>query len=181
MLVALAIFAIVSAAGVMLLSQSVSTQDAVQKRLSEGSGVARLTALLTADLASAQPRPRRDTGGNPQAAFVMDGSGISFVHADDDGPGLSRYALVGGALVREAARRVDGVAPEQPATLVRNVDAVRWRVRDAQGQWSDGWSPDRPDRLPRAVELTLDARDAPPLTLRFLVAPDGLDPAEAAS
>jgi general secretion pathway protein J len=181
MLVALAIFALVSAAGVMLLGQSVRTQEAVQRRLGEGSGVARLTALLTAELASAQPRPRRDGGGNPAPAFAMDGRGISFVHADAEGAGLSRYALAGDVLVREAAAHVDGVAPTGPAALVRGVAAARWRVRDAAGAWSESWSPDRPDRLPRAVELVLQPRGGAPLVLRFLVAPDGIAPvAEAA-
>lgn len=181
MLVALALFALVSAAGVMLLGQSVRTQDAVQRRLGEGSGIARLTALLTADLASAQPRPRRDTGGNPLPAFVMDGQGIAFVHADADGVTLSRYAWSGDALVRAAAPRVDGEAPGTPAVLVRGLASARWRVRDAAGQWSEGWSPDRPDRLPRAVELVLQPRGAPPLVLRFLVAPDGIAPVTEAA
>lgn len=185
MLVALAIFALVSAAGVMLLRSSVDTQIAVSARLGEGSAILRARALLSADLASAQPRAVRDASGAPQTAFVTDGGGITFTHAASDDAGnerleRTRYALENGSFVRRSTPAVDGGGEAVAAVLVREVTGARWRVRNVDGGWSDGWSADNPARLPRAVELTLDRNGAPPLTMAFLVGPDGLPAPEAA-
>lgn len=178
LLVALAIFALVSAAGVVLLRASVDTQAALTGRLGEGSAVTRLRAMLTAELASAQPRPRRDAGGSRVPAFSGDARGIAFVHAggglDGQGITLSRYALADGALVRSATDRIDGAEPGDPAAILRGVTSARWRFRAADGVWADAWRADDAAALPRAVELVLDRRGAPQLALRFLVGPDGL-------
>lgn len=184
MLVALAIFALVSAAGVMLLRSSVDTQIAVSERLGEGSAILRARALLSADLASAQPRAVRDASGAPQTAFVKDGGGIAFTRAASDDAGIerlerTRYTLENGSFVRRSTPAVDGGGEAVAAALVREVTGARWRVRNADGGWSDGWSADNPARLPRAVELTIDRNGAPPLTMIFLVGPDGLPTPEA--
>ncbi len=184
MLVALAIFALVSAAGVMLLRSSVDTQIVVSERLGEGSAILRTRALLSADLASAQPRAVRDASGAPQTAFVTDGGGIAFTHAASDDAGIerlerTRYTLENGNFVRRSTQAVDGGGEGVAAVLVRDVTGARWRVRNADGGWSDGWSADNPARLPRAIELTLDRNNARPLTMIFLVGPDGLPPPEA--
>jgi general secretion pathway protein J len=181
LLVALTIFALISAAGVTLLRASIDTQTAVSKRLSEGGGVNRLRAILATELASAQPRAVRDESGNPLPAFVAESGGIAFVHAADSGTvdgtlSRSRYALESGALVRQATDRIDGASPGDAAPLVRDVTAMRWRYRSFDGGWSDNWQADDPARLPRAVELTLERRRSAPLVLRFLVGPDGLPP-----
>lgn len=179
LLVALTIFALISAAGVTLLRASIDTQTAVSKRLGEGGGVNRLRSILATELASAQPRPVRDSGGNALPAFIGGAGAIAFVHAADSGTAegtlsRSRYALEGGALVRQASDRIDGATPGDAAPLVRDVTAARWRYRDQDSGWSDAWAPNDPARLPRAVELTLEQRGGSPLVLRFLVAPDGL-------
>lgn len=181
MMVALGIFAMVSAAGVMLLRASIDTQTAVAKRLGEGSGVARLRAILGSELASAQPRPGRDASGNPRAAMLGTATSIAFVHAAGDDPlagrlARSTYALDNGALVRSGSPRIDGETPSDPAALLRDVTSLAFRYRGLDGGWSDVWSPDDPARLPRAVELSVARRGSAPLVLRFLVGPDGLPP-----
>jgi general secretion pathway protein J len=184
LMVALAIFAIVSAAGVMLLRASIDTQSAVAKRLGEGSGIARFRAIMASELASAQPRPGRDGGGSPRAAMVGSADSIDFVHASGDDPargrlGRSSYRLADGALVRSGSSRIDGNTPDgdgDAAPLLRDIVAVRWRYRGIDGGWSGGWQPDDPARLPRAVELTVERTGTAPLTMRFLVGPDGLPP-----
>ena len=181
LMVALAIFAMVSAAGVMLLRSSIDTQTAVAKRLGEGSGVTRLRAILGSELASAQPRPGRDASGNQRPAMLGTASRIAFVHAAGDDPlagrlARSTYSLDNGALVRSGSRQVDGATPSEPAALLREVTTLSFRYRSLDGGWSDAWSPDDPARLPRAVELSITRRGAAPLVLRFLVGPDGLPP-----
>ena len=164
-----------------MLRSSIDTQTAVSKRLGEGGGINRLRSILATELASAQPRPVRDNSGSELPAFVGEGGAIAFVHAADSGTAegtlsRSRYALEGGALVRQASDRIDGAAPGDPAPLVREVTGARWRFRGLDGGWSEVWQPDVVARLPRAVELTIERRGIAPLVLRFLVGPDGLPP-----
>jgi general secretion pathway protein J len=181
MLVALAIFAMLSAAGVMLLRASIDTQAAVSGRLGDSSGINRLRAMLTRELATAQPRISRNGEGLLRAAFVGEPESIAFVHGsggDLGRPVLGRvsYALDNGALVRRASEAIDGGSDGDAATLVRDVTALHWRFRARDGGWMDRWAADDAARLPLAVELTLARRGGPPLTLRFLVAPDGIAP-----
>jgi general secretion pathway protein J len=181
MLVALAIFAMLSAAGVMLLRASIDTQVAVSARLGESGGINRLRAMLTRELATAQPRVSRDENGTLRAAFVGSGSGIAFVHGsggDAGRPALGRvsYMLDDGALVRRASARIDGGLDGELAPILHDVTALHWRYRARDGGWIETWAADDAARLPRAVELTVARRGGPPLTMRFLVAPDGLAP-----
>lgn len=181
MLVALAIFAMVSAAGVMLLRASIATQASVSSRLSEGGGFNRLRAMLGRELATAQSRPSRDQQGSLRPAFSGTPAGFAFVHAsagDDSGAGLARvaYALEGGALVRRSTTALDGAADGDPATILRNVTTLACRYRGVDGSWNDSWTADDAARLPRMVELTVQRNVGAPLTMRFLVAPDGLAP-----
>ena len=182
MLVALAIFAMLSAAGVMLLRASIDTQAAVSARLGESGGINRLRAMLMHELATAQPRISRDETGTLRAAFVGNASSIAFVHGsggDAGRPALGRvsYALDDGALVRRAGVRIDGALDGELAPLLHDVTALHWRYRARDGGWIETWAADDAARLPLAVELTVARRGGPPLTMRFLVAPDGL-PAE---
>lgn len=181
MLVALAIFAMLSAAGVMLLRASIDTQVAISAKLGESGGINRLRAMLTRELATAQPRLSRDESGSLRAAFVGSGQSISFVHGsggEAGGPLIGRvsYALDNGALVRRASDRIDGGAEGEAATILREVTALNWRFRTRDGSWIDAWAADDAARLPLAVELTVARRGGAPLTMRFLVGPDGLSP-----
>ena len=69
MLIALAIFGMLTAAGVTLLTVTARTQETSDRLLAELGEVRRLGALLTADLAQAAPRVHRDRDGRPQRAF----------------------------------------------------------------------------------------------------------------
>ena len=179
MLIALAIFALVAAAGVMLLRTSLDTQAQVAVRLGESGGINRLRALLSSELAVAQPRPGRDEAGAENAAFTGGADRVEFVFgaAGDGGAGrLHRvsYALENGRLVRRATDQLDGAAPARPAPLVSDVGAVAWRFRDADGSWSERWVADDLRRLPREVELAVTRRTGVALVLHFAVGPDGL-------
>lgn len=95
---------------------------------------------------------------------------------NEAGVARATYRLSGGTLVRDGASHIDGEASGEPATIVRGVTSLSWRYRGADGGWSATWAPDRPDRLPRAVELTITRTVQAPLMMQFLVAPDGLPP-----
>lgn len=184
MLIALSIFAMIAAAGVLLLRGSIDTQLQMATRLDEGSAMIRLRALLASELASAQPRVGRGPAGEERAAMQGTADGLRFIHASAGEPGeaalsATRYAIENGALVRHATRALDGPADGTAAVLIRAIDSAQWRYRDATGAWSNSWNPTDARALPRAVELTVVEKGAAPIMLRFTVAPDGLPPAPA--
>ncbi len=167
MLIALAIFGMLTAAGVALLSVSARTQETADRLLDETGEVRRLQALLTADMAQAAPRIHRDGDGRPQRAFTG-ASGeqemlMAFVRrgwsAGDEGAALQRvgYRLRGGVLERLAFERVDGGGGATIVPLIDGVGVARLRYRDDRGEWRDAWDPADGTRLPAAIELVTDS------------------------
>lgn len=187
LMVALLVFAMLSAAGVMLLSGTVAAQAQVTGRLDDLAAVERATSLMTADLAQAVPRISRTERGTFAPAFYADGQPgkplVQFVRAGyEDLSGTAQrsslqkleYWVVDGRLERRAYPLVDGSAPGAPTTMLDGVTALTLRFRDEGGGWRGDWSGLQPDLLPRAVELTLVRRSAPPIKLLFLVGPGPL-------
>ncbi len=177
MLVALLIFALLSAAGVALLAFGIDGRARSAQRLDTLAAVTRSRALLTADLAQAAPRPWRDSAGARQPAFASGGAVLIGVvrrgwRNDSGAPRASlqrvAYRLVDGRLERATAPMVDGAAETAPAVLLRGVGALQLRFHSA-GQWRDRWQPATADALPDAVELTLAADGVPALRQVFLV------------
>lgn len=179
MLVALSIFAMIAAMGVGLLRSSVDTQDAVQGRLKAMSGINRVRAVMANDLAQAVQRSTRGPSGETVPAFIGSSSGFAFVHAGagaEDGssrPDVERvgYALTGGEWRRATQPMLDGTALSDGDRLVGEVSAAAVRYRDERGNWSESWTSDPGDRLPRAVEVRLTRTGRAPLTMAFLTAP----------
>jgi general secretion pathway protein J len=187
MMVALAIFAMISAAGVALLQSASSTQLAVKGRLDDLGRNARAIALLEADLAQAIARPVR-SGGSLLPAFAAQGSEASgqlfavtrtgWANLDNaPRPDVQRiaYALESGALVRLGSERPDGGALKK-TVLLDDVTAATVRFRDAEGNWRSDWSADDAASLPRALELVVTRTKAAPVTLLFLVGTGQADP-----
>lgn len=188
-MVALFIFALLSAAGVMLLSGSVRAQGAVQGKLDGLAEVQRAAALMTADLAQAVPRVSRTDAGTLAPAFFAAGGtqadpAVQFVRTGRDNPdGLTRsgvqkleYGLAQGRLVRRAYPQADGAAAGPAAVLLADVAGAQFRFRGADGAWRPDWRTTDPKALPRAVELVVTRADGAPLRLLFLV---GVDPLPA--
>ena len=186
LMVALFIFAILSAAGVMLLSGSVGAQGVVQQRLDQLADVQRAASLMTVDFAQAVPRISRTRTGTLAPAFFAAGAerpdpAIQFIRTGRDNPdGLERsglqkleYGLVDGRLIRRAYPQVDGAEPERAAVLLDGVQGVALRFRGPDGGWRGDWRDADPLAMPRAVELTVARRDGQPIRLLFLV---GVDP-----
>jgi general secretion pathway protein J len=178
MLVSLSIFAAIAAMGVGLLRSSVDTQDAVQQRLKGMSGLNRVRAVMANDLAQAVQRSTRGPSGEAVPAFLGSASGFAFVHAGAPSDGSVRpeverigYALVGGEWRRATQPMLDGTALSDGDRLVDEVAGVAVRYRDERGDWSESWTSDPGDRLPRAVEVRLTRTGRAPLTMLFLTAP----------
>lgn len=184
LLVALAIFALISVAGVMLLRSGSDTQIAVKKRLEEMALSHRLANSLEGDLAQAIARPVRDQSGQPIPAFTqgeasVPGALFGFVRAGwsnfDSAPraGLQRvaYVLEGGALKRLSWPMLDGSAPTDAAVLLEDVTTATVEFRDDTGAWRDDWTAADADALPRAVALNINLAGKPAQRMLFLVGP----------
>lgn len=182
LMVALAIFGLISAAAVGLLAFSVRAQGAASERLDAAAALRRADALLSADLAQATGRTTRDGLGAIEPAFVgTDGAtgetAFGFVRGGWSNPDARpraslqkvAYALEGDRLVRRAWPMLDGAMPGDPAVVLREVEALEMRYRLSDGEWRERWNPTRPTALPRLVEATITLRDASPVRLTWLV------------
>ncbi len=181
MLIALAIFGMLTAAGVALLTLTVRTQATSARLLGELGEVRRLGALLAADLGQAAPRVRRDGDGRPRPAFLGAGGEEALLLAlvrrgweDDVGAphnSLQRveYRLENGRLERLAFAQVDGEAQAVAVPLLGGVRQVRLRYRDREGHWRAAWDPTDRSRLPHAVELVSDTESHGVVRQLFLV------------
>ncbi len=188
LLVALVIFAMLAAAGVMLLGNSVSAQGAIRGHLDAMAAIERTNGALTADLAQAVPRVSRTENGLLAPAFFAQPRGedapvMQFVRAgwtnmdESPRPTLQKveYWVRQGRLERRTYPLLDGAQGAQPATLLEGIDGATLRFRDARGDWLDSWIPTQPDLLPRAVEMVLTRTGAPALTLKFLTGPGPIE------
>jgi general secretion pathway protein J len=184
LLVALAIFALISVAGVTLLRSGTDTQIAVKERLGEMALSQRLTNALEADLAQAIARPVRDQSGQPVPAFTqgdatVPGGIFGLVRAGwsnfDAAPraGLQRvtYVLENGALKRVSWPMLDGAAPADAATMLEDVVTATAEYRDDKGQWRGDWTATDANALPRAIALTVTVKGKPEQRMLFLVGP----------
>ena len=184
LLVALAIFALISVAGVTLLRSGTDTQIAVKERLGEMALSQRLTNALEADLAQAIARPVRDQSGQPVPAFTHGDAGVSggifgLVRGGwsnfDAAPraGLQRvtYVLEDGALKRVSWPMLDGAAPADAATMLEDVVTATAEYRDDKGQWRGDWTATDANALPRAIALTVTVKGKPEQRMLFLVGP----------
>lgn len=173
MLVAVLVFALLSAAGVVVLVQAADHQAAVGARLARLGKFQRARALLQADLSQvAVRRVRHPDGGAARDAFagrplhvgsLSSTPLIAFVRRGWSNPdALPRaslqyveYRLVDGRLERSTRPMLDGAASGAPQVLLTGVSSAQLAYRD-RGQWSDGWAGGataQPEALRLAFEL----------------------------
>ena len=185
MLVALAIFSMISVAGVALLQSAASSQMGVKERLSDLSETARAIAVMESDLAQAIARPVRTNATTTTPAFSARGLGVvgqlfALTRAGqanlDDAPKPElqhvAYALEKGVLKRLSWSMLDGGKP-QPTIVLKDVASATARFRDEEGNWRSDWDATDPLALPRAVELELTQKRAAPVRFLFLVGTGG--------
>lgn len=179
LLIAILLFALLSAAAAGLLRFGVDARERTNERLDALAAVTRARALLTADLGQAAARPWRDETGARRPAFSGGGTVLRMVRrgwANEGGAARSslqrvEYRLAGDRLERQSWPMVDGSAPNAASVLVSGVSALGLRFHSG-GQWLDRWEPERRDRMPDAVEVTVTAKAMPAVTQAFVVGPD---------
>lgn len=185
MLVAVLVFALISAAGVVVLAQAADHQATVGARLERLGEFQRARALLQADLSQvALRRVRSPDGDATRDAFtgraVHSGRRsaspiLGFARRGWTNPdGLSRaslqyveYRLVGHRLERGSRPMLDGAASGEPQVVLSGVTSARLAYLD-HGNWSDGW-PGGALAMPQAVRLELEMDGIGHVTQLFLL------------
>lgn len=166
-LIAVAIFAVLASAGVLVLTRTLDTREVVHERSERLAELQRMRALLRADLGQAAPRRTRGATGRPapqpligaaqpgDPLLVLARTGVA--NPDDAArPSMQRveYRLVEDRLERQASDYLDGARPGARQVLLRGVRsaAVSFVSRGAEAP-AYAASSDRP--LPDAVRLRL--------------------------
>jgi general secretion pathway protein J len=181
MLISLALFAMLGAAGVFVLAQSLDAREVVDARMTRLGELQRARALLRADLAQAAVRrTRRDDGVPELNAFNAQPAGstgplLSFVRRGwsnpDSAPRASlqrvEYRVTEGRLERRTRPLLDGAPASEPLVLLRDIRNVHTFFYD-YAQWSDGWGGGA-ERLPNAVALEMDLAQFGHIRQVFLV------------
>ena len=190
LLVALAVFAVISAAAYAGLFRVLEGQARLQASDERLASVQRSMLLLEREVAQMADRPVRDAYGDTQPAFRLDETEAEWSRFGRPNPaglaqsGLWRvgYARSDGRLVRRVWPMLDR-APDTPMfeeTVIEDVD--RFAVEALrEGAWSaqwpplprDGAPPPPPDVVPDAVRVYLEIEGLPPLRRTLLIASGG--------
>lgn len=174
-LVALAIFGVLSALGYMTLAQTLANADMLTTRMDRLQALQRTVAVLSTDLLQATPRPIRDDFGDFQPALASSFGtdfALQLTHGGwPNSTGVPRstqqrtaYRVEDGELLRYHWNVLDRTASNVPVAtvLLDGIDSLTFRFLQPNGEWSDQWPPlaqqsqaGNSSLLPRAVEITI--------------------------
>ena len=181
LMVALAIFGLIAAAGVSVMAYAADSQGVLRERLDRLGEFQRARALLRTDLSQAAVRlVRRADGSSARNAFVGGRPGeagplFAFVRRGHENPAASarasleyvEYRIVDGRLERSARTAVDGATPPPARVLLEGITDAR--VAYFTGDtWNDGWHGGATS-LPGAIELELELDAIGHVRQRFLL------------
>jgi general secretion pathway protein J len=170
LLVALAIFAVLSAFAYRGLNAMLESREALQKETRKWRDVTLLVGRIERDLAAVLDRTAVGASGNaqPPVSSAIEGAGREGLSFTRSGAALQENALAAPQRVayRFAAGRVErltwsgvDVSPReapQAVALMGDVAAFALRFMDARGEWRAAWGlPGSGEGLPAAVEVTV--------------------------
>jgi general secretion pathway protein J len=178
-LVALAVFGVVSILAYAALGQTLSNADLLTERMERLQAVQRTVRFLDSDLMQAVPRPVRDVLGDGYEPAIRSSLVSEFAlevtHGGWPNPaGLPRstlqrsaYRLEEGELIRYHWRVLDRTINNEPiaTVLLDDVASIVFRYLQADGEPVDQWPPigaQGPGSIrvrPRAVEIVLTLAD----------------------
>jgi general secretion pathway protein J len=172
-MVALAVFGVLSALAYMTLGQTLDNSDMLTERMDRLQAIQRTISYLSTDLLQAAPRPIRADLGSEPALRSSFGSDFSLELTRNGWPnsaGVPRstqqrmaYRIEEDELVRYHWNVLDRTAGSLPVAtiLLDRIESLTFRFLQANGDWSDQWPPSTTGAtsntsvLPRAVEITL--------------------------
>lgn len=172
MLVSLALFGLLATALTIFGGNATRTFAFTETALAQIESLARMRALMSADLGQAAARPSLAADGGQLPAFTLLPEGFVLVRRGVYGqvPAIQKIAwgFDGKNWLRQSFPAIDGAAPGPATIMVHDVQAVRLRVVGKHG-WTTEWKPERPQDLPRALELVLVRHDGTPIVMKFMV------------
>ncbi len=175
-LVAMAIFGVMSMLAYMTLGQTLANAEMLTERIDRLQAVQRTVRFLSNDLLQAAPRPvRLELGDSMGSAVLTSLSGefaLELTHGGWGNPaGLPRgtlqrsaYRLEDDELVRYHWNVLDRTFANEPVAniLLDDVESLLFRYLDTDGEWSEVWPPLAQPGIrsrPRAVEIVLTLAD----------------------
>lgn len=190
-LVALAVFGVLSLLAYMTLGQTLSNADMLTERMDRLQAVQRSIRLLSNDLMQAAPRPVRLELGDQRGPAVSTDLAAEFAlevtHGGWGNPaGLPRstlqraaYRIEDDELVRYHWTVLDRTFANQPIAtiLLDEVQSLVFRYLQVDGEWSEAWPPQGAQGAaglrarPRAVEIVLTLADEGEITRLVEMAP----------
>lgn len=190
-LVALAVFGVVSMLAYAALGQTLSNADMLTERMERLQAVQRAVRFLDSDLMQAAPRPVRDVLGDGYEPAIRSGLASEFAlevtHGGWPNPaGLPRgtlqrsaYRLEDGELIRYHWRVLDRTINNEPiaTVLLDDVDSIVFGFLQGDGEALDQWPPvgaQGPGSIrlrPRAVEIVLTLADEGEIRRLLEIAP----------
>ncbi len=180
-MIALAIFALLAAAGVLVLSQSIDNRFVVKASTDRTAELQRLRAVLRADLGQAAPRRVRAANGQPATSPILAAEApgdplLVLVRAGWSNPdgrpraSLQRveYRLVEDRLERRVYPHLDGARPGPAQVLYQGVSAPILAFI-SEGTETPRFVPSSDRPLPDAVRLDLTLEGYGPVRQLFVV------------
>jgi general secretion pathway protein J len=173
LIVAVAVFAVVATMAYSGLDLLLRSRERLEQASERQRAIDLAVLSLERDLRQALPRPVRGAYGDEQPAMSGNGVAAEWTVLDlgsaRDGVRMEatrvRYAVVDGALWRARDAVLDR-SPRETARsrrLLEGVERLSWRYLQSARQRLDQWPPRTgivaPERLPRAVEVTLVLED----------------------
>ncbi len=189
-MVALAIFGVLTVLAYGALGQTLSNSDLLTERMDRLQSVQRTMSFLTTELLQAAPRSVRADLGQYEPALVSNYTSdfaLQLTHGGwPNSAGVPRstqqrtaYRIEDEELIRYHWNVLDRTVNNLPVTtvLMTDVESLTFRFLQVNGEWSDQWPPtslqtaSNSVSLPRAVAITLMLPDMGELTRVIEVAP----------
>jgi len=190
-LVALAVFGVMTVLAYQVLGQSLSNAEMLTERMDRIQAIQRTMSLLGRDLTQAAPRPVRDLLGDGFLPSMRTSLNEEFALELTRGGWPNPAGLPRGTLQRVAWRIEDGellryhwmvldpTLSDEPVItqLIDDVDSILFRYRSHSGEWTELWPPDElrgavAARIrPQVVEVVLTLPDEGEIRRFFEVAP----------
>lgn len=187
----MAITAVISLMTFQGLGEMIKTREAMEQEAGQLAALQSALATLSRDCEGVVPRPIRDGYGNPRPALIggeREAGAVEFTRGGVRNPGRRArstreriaYRLNDRTLVRDSWPVLDRAADTLPSerVLLTGVDGFQVRFLDRRREWQGSWPPageaaGAEDRLPLALEVTLELEGWGTITRLFLLAGEG--------
>ncbi len=189
-LVAMAIFGVLSTLAYMTLGQTLSNSDMLTERMDRLQSIQRTMSYLSTELLQAAPRTIRGDLGGSQPALISDfGAEFSLQLTHNGWPNSagvprstqqrSAYRIEDDELIRYHWNVLDRTVNDIPVAtvLLDNIESLTFRFLLQNGEWVEQWPPTgsqsstATNLLPRAVTIVLVLPDEGELTRVVEVSP----------